>query len=449
MSRTLIASVRLLWVVLALLPATAGADTSPHDPQAELRELRERIARLESLVARQAEASANSAVINKAVAEVEADAQQRSALAGGIAGYDRGFFIASTDGRFVLRPSAVVQIRAVSNARDGAEGVDTQSGFELRRTRFQFDGNVFTPDLTYRFIWDAQRQGGTAATLDAWVAWRFHPDWSVRIGQFVESWFRERDVAFLNQLAVDRSLVETVLGSNLTDRVQGVAVTWGGVPGHDVRVELTLHDGALSRNTDFRDEIVTNGVATANPANFGIGGRFEYKCFGDWDAYRDFTARGNLNDLLVLGAGFDVTQRGDAIALLATCDAQYETRSGWNAWAVVVINAIDDGSSPAKLDYGVSLQGGYLVTANWEVFARCGVVILENPSGTGDRTFPEYTAGVNYYISPAGNGALHRAKLTFDFGYLPNGSPADLTGIGVLGGSSAQLVLRGQLQLRI
>jgi hypothetical protein len=53
---------------------------------------------------------------------------------------------------------------------------------------------------------------------------------------------------------------------------------------------------------------------------------------------------------------------------------------------------------------------------------------------------------VNRYFGPSGD-YLHRAKLTLDLNYLPEGSPANITAIGALQGGDAQLTLRAQLTL--
>jgi hypothetical protein len=64
------------------------------------------------------------------------------------------FFIGSDDGKFYFHPGIIFQFRGVVASRseakpDGAN--DTQMGFEVRRAKFYFDGNIFTPDLTYKF----------------------------------------------------------------------------------------------------------------------------------------------------------------------------------------------------------------------------------------------------------------------------------------------------------
>jgi hypothetical protein len=344
----------------------------------------------------------------------------------------------------------VFQFRAVSNTNDDSPSgsSDTASGFEVRRARFRFDGNVISKDLTYSFVWDTNRQGGAVTLLDAWAAYRVAPEWQVKAGQFKESWSHEKDIPFTGQLAVERTLVDTLIGGNLTDRVQGVSLTYGGTAKNPVRAEVSFHDGANSKNTDFRDEVTTGTTTTLNPAHWGAGARAEYKLFGDWGSYRDFTAKGTKEDLFVVGAGGELTQRGDQNTYLYTVDAQYETASGFNAYGAFIGNFIDNGTGDDRNDFGVVVQAGYLLHPAWEVFARYDVIFLDNDfiAAGGEDTFHELTAGVNYFLGTDGS-AVHRAKVTADVTYLPNGSPSNQTGNGVLAGDSSQWVFRAQFQL--
>jgi hypothetical protein len=88
------------------------------------------------------------------------DAQHRSQLldsTGVSAGWNASkqqFFIGSDDGKFYFHPGIIFQFRGVVASREHQKsdgGNDTQMGFEVRRAKFYFDGNIFTPDLTYKF----------------------------------------------------------------------------------------------------------------------------------------------------------------------------------------------------------------------------------------------------------------------------------------------------------
>ena len=57
---------------------------------------------------------------------------------------------------------------------------------------------------------------------------------------------------------------------------------------------------------------------------------------------------------------------------------------------------------------------------------------------------------MNYYLGRDGS-ARHRAKVTVDLSYLPNGSPAIAPGLDILDDNAAEAewMLRGQFQLWI
>jgi hypothetical protein len=406
--------------------------------QDEIQQLREQLHQFKST-------SAQTADVDRVVKDVLTDARQRSqlfAVEGGLtAGYDKGFFIKSEDGRFLLRPQLQWQFRYVTSYRSD-DNDDIQDGFENRRTRFRFDGNAFSPDLTYSFVFDTSRSTGSVSLLDAWAQYKFAGQWAMRIGQFKEQVFQERNISGYSQLAVERSLADAILGGANTDRVQGVALVYGAKD-QPLKAEFALHDGANSKNTDFRNP-------SANPTDWGVGGRVEYKFSGDWSAYKDFTAKGTKQDLFVLGAGADITERENSITYLTTLDAQYENPNGLSVYGALhgnfgdLRNAIGDDS---RFDWGFLAQAGYAFNGNWEVFGRVSYLQLDDDFVDND-SFSEFTIGANYYLGSNGE-YLHRAKITIDVSYLPDGIPSDQTALGALANDGDEIVLRGQFQLQI
>jgi hypothetical protein len=430
-------------------PAPAQ-EPSREQLQQQLQQLQERVRSLESTA--QTPAPAGGISTSADIDHVLKDAERRSSVApvlgagGGLtAGYDKGFFIKSDDGNFLLKPGIQVQFRNVSNfeqdAKHGGDDDSFQNGFEFRRARFRFDGNVFSPKFTYSFVWDTNRANGNVALLDAWGQYAFAKEWAVKAGQFKESVFHERDVSGYQQLAVDRSLNDAILGGNLTDRVQGVALVYGGTKENPVRAELAYHDGANSKNTDFRD----------GATNWGAGLRGEYKLFGNWADYKDLTAKGSKENLLVFGAGADYTDRDGAGVLLSTADVQFEATDKLVIYGAVHGNFTDphenaSGNGIHRFDWGALAQAGYLVTKQVEVFGRYDVVKLDSDAVTGEDTFHEITGGVNYYLGKDGQ-YLHRAKFSLDVTYLPNGAPSDQTQAGILAADGDEIVVRAQFQL--
>ena len=53
---------------------------------------------------------------------------------------------------------------------------------------------------------------------------------------------------------------------------------------------------------------------------------------------------------------------------------------------------------------------------------------------------------MNHYLGERGRLG-YRAKFTLDLTYLPDGAPADATGLGILASEGEEWVLRGQFQL--
>lgn len=431
---------------LGIVGGVASA-AQPSEEQLQLRvqQLEQRLAQLEAQRTQQQQQAESAR--QQVLRDTEQRSQPLSLSSPVTAGYDKGFFIRSDDGRFSLRPGIQLQFRNITNYRSDDDS-DVQNGFEIRRARFRFDGNAISPDLTYSIVFDTNRNGGSVSLLDAWAQYRFAPQWAVRGGQFKESVFHEKDVSGFSQLAVDRSVADALLGGTLTERVQGVSLIYGGTKGNPWRLETAFHDGANSRNTDFRDTI-PGSSATAPPAysaDYGFGGRAEYKLLGDWGDYKDFTAKGTKADLLVLGAGADWTQRGGGDAVLTTIDAQWESPSGLGLYAALHGNFFNDDGED-RVDLGGLVQAGYLFAPQWEVFGRYDLVALDD-SGGDEETFNEFTVGVNHYLGKDGN-ALHRAKLTLDAVYLPDGAPSNQTGLGILAGDEAEVVLRLQFQLQL
>jgi len=427
-------------IVVALFFFTAVLSSPAHAAEPTVEELKEQLAQLQSrLDTLEKKQSASDAEVAQTVQEILRDAEKRTQLlqvSGDLtAGYDKGFFIRSSDGNFEMRPSVLFQFRNITNVITGDDD-DVQNGFELRRLRPRIDGNAFSKDFTYSIVLDTSRSTGNVTLLDAWAQYRFQPMWAVKFGQFRNSWVHEGDTPDANQLTVERSLVDSILAGSQTDRVQGVSLIYGGVDATPIRLEATFDDGANSKNTDFQD---TN-------TSYGASLRGEYKLAGKWADYRDFSARSTKQDLLVFGAGADWSEGSDGNPniLRTTVDIQYETATRWNFYAALNGNVIED-AGESSFDWGGLVQGGYAIDQRWEPFVRYDVVVLDDNAG-GDDAFNEFTVGVGYYLGPNGSYGS-RAKITVDMLYLPDGAPSNQTGVGVLASDDAEFVFRTQLQL--
>src|SRR2546421_8204913 len=452
-------------VVLVGAGAARAAEPSVEELKAQLQELNKKVAALETKQA------VNSADVQATINAVLRDAEQRTKLLADIgdfsAGYDTTFFIRAGDA-FLLRPQINFQFRNVTDFRKNAGGGTDdriENGFEVRRLQFILEGNLFSKDITYAFVWNTNREtstqsvkdptGATIGTVDvksggnlfledAWVRDMFAEQWGVRIGQFKDPVTHEKLVSDKRLVAVERSMLDATLGGGYEERVQGVTGIFGGYRANQpLYVEVGITDGINSLNTDF----------TKHTFDFGVAGRVEYKFMGEWKDYNDLTAKGTKADLLVIGGGFDVSQSGDGNSIVGAIDGQGENTTGLGGYGAAIVRQLDKqltGTADDQTDWGALVQVSYLLTPAWEIFGRYDVVKFDTArvfGTTTEDTFHEITGGVTYYMGDNGS-AGHRMKITVDLNWLPNGAPAALKGLGYIGdsGGDDEFALRAQFQ---
>ena len=414
--------------VLAAGPLVMAAEPTTAELKAQIDALQGKIERLEAK-------QASAADVDATLARVLADADKRSQMMqseGFTAGYNKGkFVLQSADGKYVFIPTAQMQGRYIGSSVDG----DYEDGFELRRVKFGFTGNVVAPELTYKFQWATDRGNGNVALEDAWARYRFCTGFSIFGGQFEDLTNHEALVSSSRQLAVESSLVNRALSESVSDYVQGVG---GAYETGIFRVQAAYHDGVNSDNTNY-----ANQTYNGHTVNWGTSGRAEARILGkSWKPYDDFTARGNDDDLLVVGTGAHYSDLTDAKVILWSADVQWEPKavSGLGLFASVLDQKFQENGAADANNWGFTLQAGYMLSKDWEVFGRFGQIDYGDNAVYG--TVQEYTAGVNYYI----NG--HAAKFTADLVYLPSGSPAEsAAGIRQVTDDSDQVVARVQFQL--
>ncbi|MDB5299240.1 MAG: phosphate-selective porin family protein [Phycisphaerales bacterium] len=462
-------------------PATQADDTAQ-----EIKALR---ARLDQLEAQQKESDLKRQDAERKLEEsatvgsVLKEAQSRDnlmAVEGFTAGFtENRFVIQSADGNFVFRPWLHLQFRDVTNDRQNFKkggDDDWENGFEVRRMRFGFDGNAFTPDFTYFFNWATVRASGTANVTnsagakigtvsnnlggaplleEAWVKYKLpSSDFYIKGGQIKDPLLHDQIVSSRYQQSTERSLTADIF-ANGDAFTEGVTLIWD--PKGAVRTEGGITHGLRSANTNFLDFPNTNAF------NYGVAGRVEYKVMGQWKDYSQIGGFGVKEPLLVFGGGIDYSERGHSGQTVGVIDAQYADQHGFNAYGAVVdrytthnfgiytqsaagasIGTPDPAvANHATNEYSLMLQGGYDIDQHWEPFGRYEYMRLQG-TAAGSRNYVQaLTGGVNYYF------VGHRAKFTAQATYLPNGIPIDETPNDVLtnGGGHGEFVFVAQFQL--
>jgi len=428
-------------VVAGALGLGAGAIAQAADPTADqlmqqIQELQTKVQQLEAKQQTQSTVSAQQ--VDATVEHVLQDAEKRSQLLqmeGFTAGYSKGrFTIQDASGNWVLRPSIEFQFRGVGNIRDGGgdQNNDKQKGFEVSRLAFGFDGVACTPNLTYLFQWNTDTDGGSVGLEQAYVRYAFNDTMAIRAGQFRNPVFHEQEMGKTTQLAVDRSLANVLITGTTEARTQAVEFQFD--PSSQLAIMVGAEDGFNSQNSDFTDP------SSGGSYDWGAYARVNFFAMGTKDAYKDFSAVGDKGQLLVIGAGGDISQTGSFNDYLHTVDVQYET-GGLSVYAAYLGDYIDSGGDDTY-NWGFLLQAGYMVSPSWEVFGRWDYTKFDSDSSVSSDELCELTVGVNYYMC-----ANHNVKLSFDVTWLPNGSPTDIRELGILAADDSEYIFRGQFQL--
>jgi hypothetical protein len=461
---------RLLPAVVACVIGL-GAGAAMADDGTSQQQLQQRIDQLEAKVQTlQTQQSQDQASVTAAIQQVVADADRQSKLMDtedtGI-NYDavHGLHFASDDGNFYLHPWALFQFQGIGTVTTSDHGDsavqsnngNTNTGFQIRHMEFGAEGHAISPLLHYDLQFESFSGGLTLE--DAYATYRLGDNSPLRVkaGQFEDITWHEGIVDDAHQLAVDRSLVNALIGAGFnsggftTDRELGVGLIFQQ---DALRGEVDLTNGFGSANGNFTGVPL---VAGEPPENFGISARGEWAIMGGndrWREYDHFSSLGDKSDLLVVGTGVEWTEAEDHDDVQWTIDGQWNTASGIDVYGAFLSNFSNNGSNNAHdennfTDFGFLVQAGYMLNSQWEVFARYDLTILSKHDvfnaalGTHPETnVHEIDAGVNWYLYG------QRVKATFQAALLPTGSPTALPSLGILT-DPKKFEMIGEAQLQI
>lgn len=368
------------------------------------------------------------------------------------AGYDRGFFIRSTDDLFFMSIGGRIQFRwthdgtrARNHYRAPRLERDDRTGFDIARIRPRISGHVYSKDLTYLFELRADASDAyDIRTRYAWLNYRFAEPFQIRAGIFKLAATRAQIMSSGAFQFVDRPATDAVfsLGTGLGVRFWGQAfdrrLDWfvdvvNGLNDYRTRTitddpaELDGHPAIVSRviwhalGDQPGDLLKSRSDITwhESPAlDLGMHYAFNEDA-GDQRTLRiPFRRRSLLPGAygLTTSNGLQVHQLGVDAAwqwrgLSATFEYMWRfldvRRAGRTPYTPYWLLTGDDSTS----DYhGGYLQVGYFLPIpglerKLEVAARVGGVSSIGPGSEGSW---EYAGGVNYFIRE------HSVKLQAD-----------------------------------
>lgn len=438
----------LTFVGAAANAATPAPATDVTALQAKVAELESRLAEVEGGDQWLTEQRATE--IRSLVQDVLNDADTRASLQGSgmTAGWDKGFFLASADGKFKLQIAGQLQIRYAYNYLDDDTQDKNREGFEVRRAKLEFKGHIFDKTWKYEFqpTWSRQSSpppsgsapgaaSSNAVLENAWVMKEFDQGFYVKFGQFKSPFMLEENTSSKRQLLVERSLINEEFNQ---DYSQGVELGWTG---EQFRVKGMYGDGFNTLNTSALTRVSEWGAVT---------GRADFKIAGDWKQFDEFTSwDGESFGVMVGGAGhverqeFGTTDNGEVLMYTGTADVSVKF-GGANLYAAYVYRWSEPNGGDDTQAWGLMIQGGIFIVPNeWEIAARYE---YGDQDGAGQDPLSVATIGVNRYFDK------HNLKWQTDVGWsfqeLTSGW-SSLSGADYRNTNSddGQLVFRSQFQL--
>ena len=428
--------------------------------------------------------------IRELVNDVLSDSETRSSLQGSplTAGWHNGFFIGSADGNFKLEVSGEIQARMAFNNQPSAnrvppnDGPSSEYGFEVRRAKLGFDGNILDPSWTYKIRMGFNQNSPFTQTSEifqntvntfvleqAYIRKNFGNGFSITTGQWKSNFNYEESVSSRDQQFVERTLINQYFN---TKWIQGVQL---GYQTATVRANINYNDGGGNRNVG----VVNVGNNSGMNVEWATAGRVELKLAGEWKHFRELMSFRGSDDGIQIAAAYnwqrggsnnkvngDFVGNSDGVNLSYTADfnARFSGASFFAAFLGNTFYSRPDGAAPVN-SYGAVVQGGYFVSEDVELAARWewlnvsgGTTNINagpnpgNSSAINAQHFSIYTVGANYYISK------NEIKLNGDVGYVVGGIlfQSGLYNQPIFGadyrsdqtsGSTGQVVLRIQLQL--
>ncbi len=465
--------------VLAAAPVFA-ADTSTSadsDVQTELQALKAKVAQLEQKEGDNWLTEQRVDQIKAIVQDVIKDSKNRGTFmdSGLTMGYNNGFFIKTEDGNFKAVLNGYIQPRfdLIYNQRpdnhssasplSSSRSEDNAAGFDVRRARIKLTGNVFSPNIIYKFYGDfygGQNYTGSSGpsdsnggftVLEAFVGYNFNDQFKFKVGAMDVPFTKTSREADTNLDLMVRPEVFTAMDGVDTQRTMG-AELYGDIIKDTFNYELQMNNG-MNSNQNRRPDI--NSTSVANLDNrLGFYGRLQFAGSGiikDFDDEPDlrkdtsefiwmvgggvgYESQNATNNSLpdaqttateALGTinspGFTTyTINGDIYRATLDFSAKYQGWSFLTAGQFAQTNANPGTGVPGvgALPYGASNSSffaqayyasiGYmLIPKKFEIVGRYGCLLTEGSPNIGEY----YTLGANYYL--VGNNAKIQADVTY------------------------------------
>lgn len=481
-------------MVIALLTAASSVHAADDDIQAKFDAMQQRIDQLEAQLNQQILRQKNTEMMQKMVSELMQQSRHSAADTALTAGYDRRFFIKSTDNQFELEFDTQLQFRhsyALIDDGDknlsreglpsGSDNDSSASALELERARLEMQGRVLR-DVKYAITMEMDDDDENHTTLLEYeLNYSFMPELGIMVGRYKAPFSKQYNTSSSRSMLIDRSLSSAVFNIG---RCTGVGL-FGDCSLADTKIHYQAgifrglkdvgtvpfsqndNSPALAASLsfpllgatpdDFNNE--SDLMLHKNPV-MQIGASFAYSNDRSEDHFSN-GSNDNYNILVKSGDGrSNVVQFGGEVTLFSA-DVSYKyngfsaTTEGYYQHADLDSEEVGFESDFApsefssryamygidgmKIDnYGWYTQAGqFIVPRVFELVGRVGGVFVDNTNNSY-----EYAAGWNWYL---GGQDL---KLSMDFTYIDDlpmvSSSANFDGVQ----NNSLFLMRTQLQFQ-
>lgn len=305
-----------------------------------------------------------------------------------LAGYEKGFFIKSEDGRFGLKLQGRVQTRYTfaSELDPAIDEREEVTNFAIQRARLTLSGHAFEEGLTYKFQSDFGK--GDVTLKDFYIDYEVGSQARIRVGQFKRPFSRQQITSSGSQSLVDRAITDKFFKAG---RDIGVAL-------HNNYEKSPELEWAVGVFNGTGDKPIFDGAGFSNvPDRFGpaIAARAGYNQ-GGIKGYSEADLEGGP---LRYGVGASVLAEldvdgDDASAVRAELDYIVKV-NGLSSTGGVYVATAQDGAGFADQSYnavGFHLQAGYMLTGTHQLVGRYAMI---SPDGADSQQ--EVTLGYSLY----------------------------------------------------
>jgi hypothetical protein len=244
------------------------------------------------------------------------------------AGYDKGFFIKSSDENFLMKINGLMQFRWThygTSSRNRYLALRQQrndrTGFDFNRLRISFKGHAFSKDLTYLLELRSDGPGTQYNTILSWayVDYKFCDPFHIRVGKFKHASTRANTSGHGGLQFPSRPMVDAVYGLGF-----GMGVRfWGQL--FEKKVDWYLDvTNSLSNEENFGNgRTVTNDIGTPSggelDGNPALAFRVVWHALGEKGA-ADFASQSDIefHETPALDIGFHYAFNEDESDLATT-----------------------------------------------------------------------------------------------------------------------------------